>query len=162
MVASWKITAAALLLFGTGIVTGIFLRDGLLHPTPPAPISTPATDPSPVSAAPTNPPRLRITARPPGWQRLEAIRRIESEVQLSESQRRTIHEMIRASEERIRSEWDPLLPRLQAEVRDLRRRIGAELTPEQRQRFDALLDRRDPNAPARFPRRTNSNPAAVR
>lgn len=158
MVASWKITAAALLLFGTGILTGIFLRDGLLQPIPTAPIPSSLPSPSP-TPTPTNSPRLRIATRPPGWQRLEAIRRIESEVQLSESQRRTIHEMIRASEERIRSEWDPVLPRLQAEVRDLRRRISSELTPEQRQRFDALLDRRDPNASARPPRRTNSSPS---
>ncbi len=158
MVASWKISAAALLLFGTGIATGFLLRDGLLQPSP-----QPSTQASPLiptpSTPPSNSPRLRIPARPPGWQRIEAIRRIESELQLSESQRHTIQEMIRSSEDRIRSDWDPVLPRLQAEVRDLRRRIGAELTPEQRQRFDALLDRRDPNAPARPQRRTNSNPA---
>ncbi len=63
------------------------------------------------------------------------------------------------------SDWEPVVPRIQAEIRDLRRKISAELTPEQRERFEALFERRESNQTPReskSPRRTNSAPEVLR
>jgi hypothetical protein len=161
MVASWKVAGAALLLFGSGVLTGFLLREGRLnrsHDIRPLPTTAAIVSPA---ASSTNSPRTRNLARPPGWQRFEAIRRLESEVQLSDAQRDSIREMIRISEDRIRSEWEPVVPRIQSEVRELRRRISSELSDEQRQRFDTLLDRRDPANPTRGQRRTNTTSLEV-
>jgi hypothetical protein len=178
--ATLKVTGAALLIFAAGVVTGSFTTATFKTPrrdrpqkiqAPPTPGPTSITDaapPSPpalMSGSPTNRRPERISTRPPGWQRFEALRRLEDQIQLAPEQRDRIRSLIRDSEQRIRSDWEPLVPRIQSEIRELRRKISAELTPEQRERFDALFERREQNQTPREgkgPRRTNSAPEALR
>jgi hypothetical protein len=178
--ATLKVTGAALLIFAAGVVTGSFTTATFKAPrrdrpqkiqaqATPGPTSIPeALPPSPpalMGGSPTNRRPERVSTRPPGWQRFEALRRLEDQIQLAPEQRDRIRSLIRDSEQRIRSDWEPLVPRIQTEIRELRRKISAELTPEQRERFDALFERREQNQTPREvkgPRRTNSAPEALR
>ncbi len=177
--ATLKVTGAALLIFAAGVVTGSFTTatfkaprrerpQKIQAPATPGPAIPEALPPSPpalMGGSPTNRRPERVSTRPPGWQRFEALRRLEDQIQLAPEQRDRIRSLIRDSEQRIRSDWEPLVPRIQTEIRELRRKISAELTPEQRERFDALFERRDQNQTPREvkgPRRTNSAPEAIR
>ena len=178
--ATLKVTGAALLIFAAGVVTGSFTTATFKSsrrdrpPKVPAPSASaaaslpevqPPTPPAMMAGTATNRRPERISTRPPGWQRFEALRRLEDQIQLAPEQRDRIRTLIRDSEQRIRSDWEPLVPRIQAEIRELRRKISAELTPEQRERFEALFERREPNQSPREgkgPRRTNSVPGTVR
>lgn len=179
--ASLKVTGTALLIFAAGVVTGSFttasfsrerrirpVRTELAQPAATTPSVPPSLRSNPagngIMASGTNRRADRITNRPPGWQRFEALRRLEDQIQLAPEQRDRIRAHIRESEQRIRSDWEPVVPRIQAEIRELRRRISSELNPEQRERFDSLFDRRDPaSSPreTRTSRRTNSAPGTL-
>ncbi len=174
--ATIKITAAALLIFAAGVVTGSFTTTAFRTNRTPRPARTqsaaPATPPSlgapqpaiaqaSLSGSPSNRRTERVLGKPPGWQRFEALRRLEDQIQLTPEQRDRIRGLIRESEQRIRSDWEPVVPRIQAEIRELRKRISAELDPAQRERFEALFERRERPDPAKSPRRTNSAPEAV-
>lgn len=159
MIIAWKICGVAASLFAAGAITGglVSARLGLgqRHPLPTV---------APAAAAPTgtleqnaerNPPvpslppdnrrkdRSANGPRPPGVQRMEVLRHLEDSLPLDTAQRERIRSLVQQSDERIRREWDPVYPRIQGELRDLRRRIAAELRPEQRAKLDALLDRRN-------------------
>jgi len=151
MSASWKITGVALALFTAGLLTGALMAPRLFHP--------PHGSPSRGGPSPENRRRNdKAGARLPGWQRLEAIRRLEEEVHLRRDQQDRIRALIRESDERIRADWEPVAPRIQSEIRELRKRIDAELDPEQRQRFNTLLERREPGTGPRAPRRQDAPP----
>lgn len=172
--ASLKIIGAALLLFGAGVVTGSFGTSAFKtqsrnrHYRTPAPSALEAPvlsmprSPSGIAASTTNRRPERVSGRPPGWQRFEALRRIEDQIQLSPEQKERIRGLVRESEQRLRKDWEPVVPRIQSEVRDLRRKIAAELNPDQVERFDELLERREGAAPGKATRRSNSVPASVR
>ncbi len=172
--ATLKIAGAAVLLFTAGVLTGSFGTSAFKSqnrprsPRPPfstsfQPPSTPAvTGVSPPAGSSTNRRSERATVRPPGWQRFEALRRLEDQIRLDPEQKDRIRGLVRESEERIRTDWEPVVPRIQSEIRELRRKIAAELSPEQRERFDQLLERRDSTPSSKGSRRTNPGPANVR
>lgn len=174
--ATIKITAAALLIFAAGVVTGSFTTTAFRStrtpralraqstasaPAPSLLAPLPPTAQASLSASPSNRRTERVLGKPPGWQRFEALRRLEDQIQLTAEQRDRIRGLIRESELRIRSDWEPVVPRIQAEIRELRKRISAELDPAQRERFEALFERRERPDPTKNPRRTNSAPEAV-
>lgn len=148
MVSTWKITGAALLIFATGVFTGgvtvgLANRAARLRSRPAAgpSESRPAT---PGSPAP-------LSLRPPGWARLEVLRRMGDELRMTPEQRSRIEARIQESEQRLRRHWEPVAGRVQEEIRQLRQDIQRELTPEQWRRFDELVKRRNEklNAPGR-------------
>lgn len=160
MTAAWKIGSVAASIFAAGAITGglVSARLGLgqpnAFPSPAPAVASSATrtietnaDPGPAvpSAPRDNPRKDRSPAgpRPPGSQRLEVLRHLEDALPLDPDQRDRIRSLVQQSDERIRRAWDPVYPRIQGELRDLRRRIAAELRPDQRARLDALLDRRN-------------------
>lgn len=174
--ATIKITAAALLIFAAGVVTGSFTTTAFRANRTPRPARTQSTAPATPPSLGAPPPAIaqasipgassnrrteRVLGKPPGWQRFEALRRLEDQIQLTPGQRDRIRGLIRESEQRIRSDWEPVVPRIQAEIRELRKRISSELDPAQRERFEALFERRDRLDPAKSPRRTNSTPEAI-
>lgn len=172
--ATLKITGAAILLFAAGVLTGSFGTSAFhsqsrpRNPRPPSPASlhspsTPVASGAGLSGgSSTNRRSERAAVRPPGWQRFEALKRLEDQIQLAPDQKERIRTLVRESEQRIRADWEPVVPRIQTEIRDLRRRIAAELNPEQRERFDQLLERRDSTPSTKGSRRTNTVPASVR
>lgn len=170
MITAWKISTAAAAIFAAGAVTGglVSTRLGLgQRPALPSTASTlsPGTlmpsEPGPSSSAPMSPPDPRRKDRPPpgprlpGNQRLEVLRHLGDALPLDPAQRDRIRALVEESDRRIRRDWDPVYPRIQGELRDLRRRIAAELRPDQRARLDLLLDRKGN-------RRTNDVPPALR
>jgi hypothetical protein len=158
MITTWKIAAVATAIFAAGGITGGLVSSRLGLGQRPAPQSVPATaqdlqqfipenraEPSRPAPAPQD---FRRKDRPPGGmrspgnQRLEVLRHLEDSLPLDPVQRERIRALVHESDQRIRREWDPVYPRIQGELRDLRRRIAAELRPEQRAKLDALLDRK--------------------
>ena len=114
----WKVILAALLIFSTGLVTG-----------------------SLVTA------RVRPAARPPVGlpgltQRIEMMRRMERQLDLSAEQRERIEAIFHDSHQRMKQLWEPLAPQVAEETRHVRDRIEAELTPAQKEKFEQLLKQR--------------------
>lgn len=158
MIIAWRICGVAASLFAAGAITGglVSARLGLGQRLA-LPALVPAAAPSgtleqnaernpPVPSLPPDNRRKDRSAngpRPPGGQRMEVLRHLEDSLTLDPAQRDRIRALVQQSDERIRREWDPVYPRIQGELRDLRRRVAAELRPEQRSRLDALLDRRN-------------------
>ena len=106
---------AALLIFATGVVTG-GLALNRLRPAP------------------------RPAAGLPGLtQRLELMRRMERQLDLSADQRERIEAVFRESHQRMKQLWEPLSPQVAEETRRVRERIRAELTPAQTEKFEHLL-----------------------
>lgn len=159
MITVWKICGVAASIFAAGAICGGLVSARLgLGPAHAIPIpgtasaspSTGATDThlDAARALPGGPAdhrrkdRLPNGPRPPGSQRMEVLRRLEEALPLDPVQRDRIRSLVQQSDERIRHAWNPVYPRIQGELRDLRRRIAAELRPDQRAALDALLDRK--------------------
>ena len=138
-----------MLIFGTGVVTG-----GLLvrHSDRIRPIRTQRS--TTVHPAP----------QPPGGGlRLEFLRRVQRELDLTPEQRARADAVLKEGQERTRKVMEPISPRLREELQRTKAEFRALLTPEQQAKFDALLKhaprpRPQTNAPALHPQ-TNA-PAA--
>lgn len=153
MVGTWKIVAAALLIFAAGVLTGglstgAAIRTSRQRPARPAHTAAATTNPPAGAASPAKGSTNRAWGPPAVVQRIEAFRRGLAQLDLDPAQRARVDRLAAESNERIRAMWSPVAPRLQQEVRDLRKQIAAELTAEQRERFDALLERRGGTAAA--------------
>ena len=149
VVTTWKIVAAALLIFAAGVMTGgltagaAIRRAGTLPPRPsPASAAGTSARPEALLGTAARPSTNRLPASLFAVQRLETFRRIGNQLDLDSGQRTRIESQIGESTERLRSLWGPMAMLLQQEVRELRKRIAVELTPEQRERFAALLEKR--------------------
>lgn len=167
MITSLKISVLAAAIFASGALTGglVTARLGLGPSQPsaaqPGNMDGPETSATPPShAAPHAPAQdARRKDRPgprlPGGQRIEVLRRMEESIPLDPLQRDRIRALVQEAEQRMQRDWEAVLPRVRSEMRDLNRRIDAELRPEQRARLDALLGRR-------AGRRTNDAPSSLR
>lgn len=128
----WKAIVAALVLFLAGFASGTIAAQlyRLKRPRPPIP------------TAPTGHALQGL------GQRIDVLRRLTARLNLTPAQRENIDRAIRESQERLRLMWQPIEPAAKEEVRQLRRRIAAELRPEQRERFESLLRERPPRTSA--------------
>ena len=121
---TWKLILAALVLFAAGAVAGgAAVR-----------LQAKATRQAAENRRGPLPPQV--------WQRLEFVRRAQRDLGLSAEQRERIEGHVRESQERFRALWEPVAPAAKLEFDTLRDRINAELTPEQRQRFEKLQSER--------------------
>jgi len=75
----------------------------------------------------------------PGGMRLEFLRRIQRELDLSEEQRERIDKALKQSQERTRKIMDPVVPQLHQELLRAKAEFREILTPAQQARFDELL-----------------------
>ena len=127
----WRLILATMVIFGTGVVTG-----GLLvrH------------------ALPARPGRgLRVQANPrptptPGALKLDLLRRMQRELDLTPQQHDRIDHILSESQERAQHIMEPVKPLLAEELRRARQRFRDELTPEQRTRFDELVRQQQQHA----------------
>jgi hypothetical protein len=137
---SWKVILATMVIFGTGVLTG-----GMLVRNTAAPArSRPARN---LSAATNLPPP---NVAPAQLQRMEFLLRVRSELNLSAEQHERIEKIIHEGQERSRKIWETVAPEMRKELQAVHDKIRAELSPEQRRRFEALLKRPlrpNPNAP---------------
>ena len=86
---------------------------------------------------------LGAALRTPGAGRLEQFRRALGELDLEEAQRARLTMHLRESHERLRTLLKPLQPDAGRELRALRQRIAAELSPDQRAHFERLSTAQD-------------------
>ncbi len=122
---SWKVILATLVIFASGVVTGGLLvvysgRSFVARPQRPG------------------------TARPaqtvsPGGMRLEFLRRMQRDLDLSPDQRERIDKILKESQEHTRKLMEPITPALKEEFQHTKEEFRQVLTTEQRARFDELF-----------------------
>lgn len=128
----WKVILATIVIFIAGAFAGgMVVKSRTSVPPPPQP---------PV------PPIL-------AQQRFQ--QKLKRELQLTGDVTNRIDKIFAESNPRIKIIWDLLNPEMQKELKDVRDAIRAELTPEQREKFEQLL--KQPHRPdgRRGPRGTN-------
>ena len=123
---NWKVILATMVIFGTGVVTGGLLvrhaeRGRDRHPQRTGSVVRPA---QPTSA---------------GVLRIEFLRRMERELDLTPGQREPIDRILKEGQERTKKLMDTVEPRRREEFKKTIEEFRAVLTPEQRKRLDALI-----------------------
>jgi hypothetical protein len=146
---TWKVILATMLIFGSGVITG-----GLLVRKSER-VRTPRTG--------QNLAVRQVQPGSPGGMRLELLRRMERDLDLSPEQRELADKIIKESQERTRKIMEPVSPQMRDELQLTKERFRAVLTPEQRLRFDELSKQpqrpRDSRRPPRLPEGTSSVPS---
>jgi hypothetical protein len=122
-----------MVIFGTGVVTGGLLVRHVER------------------GAGRHPPRQGGIARPaqplsPGGMRIEFLRRMEQELNLTPEQREPIERTLKNGQERMKEIMEIVEPRRREELKRTVEEFRAVLTPEQRQRFDAMVKQQQQRA----------------
>ena len=122
-----------MVIFGTGVVTG-----GLLvrhaergRDRRPQRVSDAARPAQPTSA---------------GVMRIEFLRRMERELDLTPEQREPIDKVLKEGQERMKKLMETVEPRRREEFKRTMEEFRAVLTPEQRKRFDELVKQQQQRA----------------
>jgi hypothetical protein len=152
MVKALKLTAVVVIIFCSGVMTGLLLDRVQANR------ALPAARPANISLG-------------PAWARLEFIRRIQSHLNLTASQQTNIDIIVSEGQNRLRVLWDPIAPQVQEELQQVRQRVLAELNPDQKILFERLSQQRSPrrtedssskNQKKKKESRTNSEPVESR
>ena len=122
---SWKVILATMVIFGTGVVTG-----GLLVRN---------TDRGRINRPQPNQQMLRQVQTTSTGMRMDFLRRVQRDLDLTAEQRERIDRILKESQERSRKIMEPVSPLLRQELQQTKAAFREELTPEQRARFDELL-----------------------
>ena len=107
---TWKVILATIVIFAAGAVTGALLVRHAMHPR-----------------------------QGPGGMRLEFLRRMERDLDLTAEQREKIDKIIKDSQEQTRRIMEPVSPALHAELQRTKEEFRQVLSPAQQARFDELL-----------------------
>jgi hypothetical protein len=140
----WQIILATLVIFGTGVVTGGLLVDyssrgqhrlwrGEKREAPRTPVGNPSRE---LKAFPQN---LQIL--PHAGLRTNFVERLDRELKLTPEQHHRIEKIIIDSQERTKELWKELGQPFREEIQQSRERIRAALTPEQREKFEEIMQR---------------------
>lgn len=123
---TWKVILATLVIFVSGLVTGSLLvwHSATVFPWHPVRGQNNGRSGQPLS---------------PGVMRLEFLRRIQRDLNLTPEQRERIDKILKQSQERTRQIMEPILPQVRAEFQLTRVQFREVLTAEQQARFDELL-----------------------
>ena len=141
MVNAWKPILAAVVIFAAGVVTGGFVVD---HDETKPPLAFPRQFPR--EHGPRN------TEHRPGSQmegQLEwLMKRIQRDLQLTDTQAAKVESAFKASREEIKTTWDEMRPRMRASTEKLKDKLRGDLTEEQLEKFEKYL--RPPTSRGRF------------
>jgi len=130
-----KAVIAATLIFGSGVLTGVYLvKPRLDSKRPDAPVNL------------------------SDEKRVVFVNQLDRQLSLKESQKRRINEILTQSNERTRALWEPIADQMRDELSAVREAIRAELTPGQQARFDQQIS--PPMRLNRLPRRPKVDPQA--
>jgi Spy/CpxP family protein refolding chaperone len=114
-----------MVIFGTGVVTGGLLVGHV------------------ESGGMRRPQRVGGVVRPaqpsPGVMRIEFLRRMERELNLTPEQRDPIDKILKDGQDRMKKLMETVEPRRRDEFKKTLEEFRAVLTPEQRQRFDTVV-----------------------
>ena len=130
---TWKVILATMVIFGTGVVTGGLMVRHVDHGRDRRPQHSTA------SARPGQP-----TAA--GVMRIEFLRRVERELDLTPAQREPIDKVLQEGQERMKKLMDTVEPRRREEFKKTMEEFRAVLTPEQQKRFDDLVKQQQQRA----------------
>lgn len=144
---TWKAILAALVIFGAGLGTGAVLTK--VFAKPPAPAVAAATPVRPANSHTNTLPLEHL-------RRLELMQRVQKDLDLTPEQREHIEKIIGDGQEHIKELWEEVAPDIHDELQDIKKKLCAELTPEQLKRFEELT--KHPRKPT--PAGTNAPPAA--
>jgi hypothetical protein len=166
----WRVILSTLAIFTAGIFTGAIVnnlgRPDQEHPHRflqripggKKPASVPATK---VKFQTNRPPanlKMPYISRPPGrGLGKEFVDRLDRELQLTPEQHQQLVTILTESQERTKNIWEKISPELREEMRLSREKMRAVFTPEQAQRFDALMN--PAPKPAKDAPATNAVPA---
>jgi Spy/CpxP family protein refolding chaperone len=123
---TWKVIFATVVIFGAGVVTGALVVKYSAQ--------TPVHQ-SRQGGAGGN----RVQPISAGGIRIEFLRRVERDLNLTADQREQIDKIITASQERSKKLMEPIQPKIREELQQTREQFRAVLNPEQKIRFDELL-----------------------
>jgi Spy/CpxP family protein refolding chaperone len=130
---NWKVILATMVIFGTGVVTGGLLVRQADHGRDRRPQRAGAV----VHPAP---------AAPAGVMRIEFLRRMERELELTPAQRDPVDKILKDGQERMKKLMDTVEPRRREEFKRTMEEFQAVLTPEQHKRFDELVKQQQQRA----------------
>lgn len=146
---TWKAIFAALVIFGAGLGTGAVLTKAFAKPVTPVQ----------AAAAPARPTNSHTNSLPlEHLRRLELMQRVQKDLDLTPEQREHIEKIIGDGQEHIKELWEEVAPDIHDELQDIKKKLCAELTPEQSKRFEELMRQR-PHKSA--PAVTNAPPPVV-
>lgn len=137
---NWKVLLATLVIFGSGVATGALLLKTAACADSKAPV----------------PEKKNAHALP--LQRMDFLRRMETNLDLSVQQKERLEKIMRQSQERTKPLWEQIAPQMAAEMQRLREEMRRELAPGQQARFEQLLAQHPPrkgqdsNAPSSPPK----------
>ena len=136
-----------MLIFGAGVVTGgLVVRTRVVEQNIPQPARNLAATPTPSAPA---------TNLAPGRQFF--LQRVRRELNLTPEQSAKIDEIMAESHKRIAKIYEPVTPQAREESRRVRQEIMAQLTPEQRRKFNQSVKRqRDMTEDRRRPADSNA------
>jgi hypothetical protein len=134
---TWKVILATMVIFGAGVVTGaLVVRYTGRTATGHAPHAWAARQAQSGSLS---------------GMRLEFLRRLSAELDLTPDQREHVDKLIKDSQDRSRKIMEPVAPALRAELQQTKEAFRDQLTPDQRARFDEILKRQHAREPRRTP-----------
>jgi hypothetical protein len=120
---TWKVIFATVVIFGAGVLTGGLLVKYSVQPP----------------SRPQHPQGNRVQPISAGGLRIEFLRRVERDLNLSPDQKEQIDKIFSAAQERSKKLMEPIQPKIREELQQTIEQFRAALNPEQRIRFDELL-----------------------
>jgi DNA-binding protein H-NS len=145
---TWKVILATMLIFGTGVVTGGLLVRNSERIKPHS-----QKVPGQNTSHPTQP----FSSLSPNGVRLEFLRRMERDLNLSKEQHEKIDAILAESQEHTRKLMEPISPLLREELETAREQFRAVLNAPQREVFDAMLKQQQRPREQRHPSNHGSN-----
>jgi len=95
----------------------------------------------------------------PGWVRIDFLRKMQKELDLTADQRQRVDKLLKESQERTKKLMEPVAPSLRAEVKRTKEEFREILTPEQQTRFDELVKQQQQQRPQKRPQQQHERPA---
>lgn len=137
---TWKVILATVVIFAAGVVTGGLLVNYVDRAKERRPRRV-ETGLGPWYPQRRDVVRMNEPAMQPALERLRMnfLLRATRELRLTPTQRERVERIIREGQEKTKAIWDRIAPQLRKELDEVRGKIRAELTPEQRARFEELL-----------------------
>jgi Spy/CpxP family protein refolding chaperone len=145
---TWKAIFAALVIFGTGFVTGRVLTSVPDDPKPPGVLAA-ARAGAHSAQQPLSLEQLR---------KVELMGRVQKDLDLTPEQHARIEKIIGDAQDRIQDLWDQVAPDIHDEYDDVQKKLCEELTPDQKKLFDDLMKKQQHPHKANS---TNAPPQAV-
>jgi hypothetical protein len=148
-VSPWKVILATMVIFGCGVLTGALVITTVNHN------HAPPADPGRRAGGKSDFSPLQI-------QRVEFLRRMDKQLNLTADQRERIGKIMRSSQDRTKPLWDVIAPQMRKELKRTEDEIRHELTADQEKKFAELLKphshRSEGQAPAQMALPANNSP----